>query len=222
MTPPLLRCRHAGRGRGSRIVPTAARVCNAPDRRRLQLAGNIARTASCAVAAVLACHTPAPAQHADSPFARVRGGAHAVIRATHASPILGGASKTEAYLTQPLLAGEVSLFHGTLVGVASISLEPLTLDRGELAAGSYGEGYVDRRHPHTYAHELIVSGIGSVGSVATSLTVGRGFVPFGSDDPMMRPFVKFPVNHHLAQILERWLATTGVRTGPVMLEAALF
>jgi hypothetical protein len=174
------------------------------------------------MAAVLAFHTPAPAQHADSAIARARGGAHAIVLATHASPILAGASKTEAYVTQPLLTGELWLFRGTLVGVASISLEPLTLDRGELGAGSFGEGYVDRRHPHTYAHELIVSAIGLIGPVATSLAVGRGFVPFGSDDPMTRPFVKFPVNHHLAQILERWLATTGVRTGPVMLEAALF
>src|SRR5688572_23928531 len=129
MTPPLLRCRHAGPGRGQGSCPPRLGYVTLPIGGGLQLASNIARTASCAVAAVLACHTPAPAQHADSAFARVRGGAHAVVLATHASPILGGASKTEAYLTQPLLAGEVSLFHGTLVGVASLSLEPPTLDR---------------------------------------------------------------------------------------------
>jgi hypothetical protein len=33
--------------------------------------------------------------------------------------------------------------------------------------------------------------------------VGKGFAPFGTDDPMMRPFLKYPVNHHHAQILER-------------------
>ena len=60
------------------------------------------------------------------------------------------------------------------------------------------------------------------GLLLARVAFGRGFVPFGSDDPMLRPFVKFPVNHHLGQILERWIAVAGARAGPVMLEAALF
>jgi hypothetical protein len=152
----------------------------------------------------------------------VRGGVHAVVLATHASPILAGAARTEAYLTQPTLTAELSLFGHALQALASVSLEPLTLARGELGAGAYGEGYIDRRHPHTYAHELMLAGMRAIGPIAASLALGRGFVPFGSDDPMMRPFVKFPVNHHLGQILERLVATTGVRAGPVIVEAALF
>ena len=87
--------------------------------------------------------------------------------------------------------------------------------RGELSTGAFGEGYVDRRHPHTYLHELIASGIGSTGPLAYSASVGRGFVPFGTDDPMMRPFEKYPINHHLSQILERGLAIGALRLGPV-------
>jgi hypothetical protein len=54
-----------------------------------------------------------------------------------------------------------------------------------------------------------------------SLTGGRGFVPFGTDDPMVRGFVKYPANHHLAQALERWVLVGAAGAGPVTLEAAL-
>ena len=86
------------------------------------------------------------------------------------------------------------------------NLEGWTLDRGELNAGVWGEGYVDRRHPHTFLHELILSATTSLAGFDASLSAGRGFAPFGTDDPMVRPFVKYPANHHLAQILERWVA----------------
>ena len=36
-----------------------------------------------------------------------------------------------------------------------LNLEGLTLSRGELDLGEWGEGFVDRRHPHTYLHELM-------------------------------------------------------------------
>jgi hypothetical protein len=39
---------------------------------------------------------------------------------------------------------------------------------------------------------------------------------------MMRPFVKYPVNHHLAQILERYVVIAAVRAGPALLEASTF
>jgi hypothetical protein len=159
---------------------------------------------------------------ASQPALKLRGGAHAVPLLTHVSPILQGASMTEAYLTQPTLMGEVATAGGALRLRSSISLEALTIDRGELGAGAYGEGYVDRRHPHTYLHELMLTVERDVGAARASAAVGRGFVPFGTDDPMMRPFVKFPVNHHLGQILERLLLAGGVRAGPFTVEAAVF
>jgi hypothetical protein len=176
----------------------------------------------CGAAATLAAASPGAGQ--------LSAGAHAVPLVTHVSPILQGRSLTEAYLTQPTLLGDASVAGGRLRFSGAISLEALTLDRGELGAGAYGEGYVDRRHPHTYLHELVASVVGDVGPAMLSATAGRGFVPFGSDDPMMRPFVKFPVNHHLGQVLERLVLIGGVRgglrrrvpEGAFMVEAALF
>jgi hypothetical protein len=55
-----------------------------------------------------------------------------------------------------------------------------------------------------------------------SATVGKGFAPFGTDDPMARPFEKYPINHHLAQILERAVAIAAVRAGPWIFEAGAF
>lgn len=163
------------------------------------------------------------AMPAASPLtAQVAAGAHAVPLVTHVSPILQGRSLTEGYLTQPTLLGEARLAGGLVRLHAAVSLEALTLERGELGAGAYGEGYVDRRHPHSYLHELVASVAGDVGPATLSVTAGRGFVPFGTDDPMMRPFVKFPVNHHLGQILERLVLAGGVRSGAFMVEAALF
>jgi hypothetical protein len=84
---------------------------------------------------------------------------------------------------------------------------------------------VDRRHPHTFLHELAATGwIAGDPSAARALTLsaGRGFAPFGTDDPMSRRMVKFPANHHLAQILERYFAVAAVRAGPATLEAAAF
>ena len=85
---------------------------------------------------------------------------------------------------------------------------------------TWGEGFIDRRHPHTYLHELMFSFddlLGKVdGAARLSLAAGKGFAPFGTDDPMVRPVLRYPVNHHLAQILERAVAILGVSSGPVM------
>jgi hypothetical protein len=103
-----------------------------------------------------------------------------------------------------------------------LSLEGLTLERGELNPGMVGEGYIDRRHPHTYLHELTATLERGIGRARGSLTIGKGFAPFGTDDPIARPFVKYPINHHLAQILERVVAIAAVSAGPVTLEAGAF
>lgn len=152
-------------------------------------------------------------------------GAQVVPLVTHATPALHGDALTEVYLTQPNVMAHANALDGRLALVGTLNLEGLTLERGELNAGIWGEGYIDRRHPHTYLHELMaVAQTAPAAGAAThlSLAVGKGFVPFGTDDPMTRPFVKFPVNHHLAQILERFVAIAAMRRGPLLLEAALF
>lgn len=166
------------------------------------------------VAAVFVARDSARAQ-------QVMLGAQAIPLVTRADPTATQGVVTEGYLSQPVLMG-----HGAwrgLRGVATFNFEGLTLQRGELSTGAYGEGYIDRRHPHTYVHELLVGAqVTRPGSFRASTFVGRGFVPFGSDDPMMRPIVKYPVNHHLAQILERVVAIGAVRYGPAIAEFGVF
>lgn len=148
-------------------------------------------------------------------------GAHAVLLGTHVRNAVGGEPDTEAVLTQPTLMGGLSTWGGRLSAQATVSLEALTLEGGELSPGAYGEGYVDRRHPHTWLHEAVLT-LRTPGVDGVSLTGGRGFAPFGTDDPMVRPFVRFPVNHHLGQVLERLVLVGAARRGPVLLEAGLF
>lgn len=139
---------------------------------------------------------------------------------TRADPTATRSALTEGYVTQPAAMGH--LMWKSFEGITTINLEGLTLKRGELTTGGYGEGYVDRRHPHAYVHELLAGVQGTRSNLGASLFAGRGFAPFGSDDPMVRPFEKYPVNHHLAQVLERVVAVGAVRAGPVIGELGVF
>jgi hypothetical protein len=115
---------------------------------------------------------------------------------------------------------------GRIGFVATANFEGLTIPNGELTIGGWGEGFMDRRHPHTYAHELVLMAHDLLGHpngpAALSAALGKGFVPFGTDDPMSRPIERYPVNHHLAQILERAFVAVGLRAGPARFEATLF
>ena len=53
--------------------------------------------------------------------------------------------------------GHGSVLNGHVGAVLTLDFEGLTLDRGQLNPGANGEGYADRRHPHTYLHEAIVT-----------------------------------------------------------------
>ncbi|HEX6054120.1 MAG TPA: hypothetical protein VFZ21_32845 [Gemmatimonadaceae bacterium] len=178
------------------------------------------------VAVVLAVSAaPIGAQMIDSASgARATGGvrAQAIGLVTRVDPAVAGRTYTEGYLAQPVIMAHGSVFRGALSGVVTLDFEGLTLERGQLTPGAYGEGYADRRHPHTYLHEALVIAQGAFRQTRVSLTAGKGFVPFGTDDPMMRPFAMYPANHHLAQILERYVAIGAVQYGPIALEAAVF
>ena len=144
---------------------------------------------------------------------------------TRADPAPGGSSLTELRFTMPVLMGTADLLRGRLRLHATLDGEGWTMPGGVLATGDFGEGWEDRRHPHTWAHELLASVTDLVavpGGLHWSLTAGKGFAPYGTDDPMMRPALVFPVNHHWSQILERALVVVGVRRGPVTLEGAIF
>jgi hypothetical protein len=148
--------------------------------------------------------------------------AQAIPVLTHAEHTAGGAGRTEGQLAQVALMGHANFLAGHLHFDGTLNGEGLTMRHGELSTGAFGEGYVDRRHPHTYLHELVASGYGSIGPLAYSASVGRGFAPFGTDDPMMRPFEKYPLNHHLSQILERGIVMGALRVGPAIVEASTF
>src|SRR5690349_5320523 len=147
-------------------------------------------------------------------------GASGVLLMTHSTGTPQDRTLTEAYLTQPIISAD--WHRSALEALGMLNLEGLTIPRGELDLGAWGEGFVDRRHPHAYLHELMAGVRSPKGPITGSLYAGRGFVPFGSDDPMTRPFVSYPVDHHLAQILERLVVVGAVRGGPVVLEAAAF
>jgi len=152
--------------------------------------------------------------------------AHGVVAATRAAPTPFGGARTELRLVQPTLMAEVAALDARIRFTGTLNLEAITIPGGELTPGAWGEGFIDRRHPHTVVHELNVAAIDLLGSLdgrgRMAIVAGKGFVPFGTDDPMVRPLLKYPVNHHLAQILERAIAVLQYDVGPVTLEAALF
>ena len=165
---------------------------------------------------------PIPSRAQVGHRAYVEIGAQAIGVVTRENPAIHGRDLTEGYLTQPLIMVQAGLWNDALTLRTAVDFEGVTLKRGELNAGILGEGYIDRRHPHTYLHELVATAQHQFGGAAVSLTAGKGFVPFGTDDPMSRPFEKYPINHHLAQILERAIAVGAVRAGRLILEGGLF
>jgi hypothetical protein len=162
------------------------------------------------------------AQPGHPPPVRLDFGALAIGVVTRESPAIHGRDLTEGYLTQPMIMGMAGFWGDALAIQGSLDFEGVTMERGELNAGIHGEGYIDRRHPHTYLHELVVTAQRRFAGNGASLTVGKGFAPFGTDDPMARPFQKYPINHHLAQVLERVVAISAFRTRRLILEAGLF
>lgn len=155
-----------------------------------------------------------------SPWLRV--GGNAVPIYTWADPVPRGGSLDELRIVQPTLMLHAGAWADQLQLLATFNFEGFTIENGELALGDWGEGFMDRRHPHTYVHEVMLTGQHSFGGVHASLAGGKGFAPFGTDDPMSRPVVRYPVNHHLAQILERAILIGGVRTGRLLIEGGLF
>ena len=168
--------------------------------------------------------TPLGLEAQSSPSIRV--GAHGVFVYTYADPVPTDRALGEIRLVQPAIMVHAGAFANRLRFLGTLDIEGLTIPNGELTPGAWGEGFIDRRHPHTYVHELMMTGEQVVTSgpegVRVSLSFGKGFAPFGTDDPMSRPITRYPVNHHLAQILERAVVIGGVSAGPVILEGGLF
>jgi hypothetical protein len=151
-------------------------------------------------------------------------GAEAVLAFERADHVPGGESLGEVRVVQPTVAVHAGAWRRVRL-MAMLNFEGATIPDGELALGDWGEGFVDRRHPHTYVHELIVSAndlLGEHNAVHLSVSAGKGFAPFGTDDPMVRPFLRFPVNHHLSQVLERAVVIGAARTRFISGEVGVF
>ncbi len=149
-------------------------------------------------------------------------GGMAVVLVTQVDPAVRGTTLREAYLSQPMFMLQARSPNERIAARVTWNLEGAVMRRGELTPGIYGEGYIDRRHPHTALHEAMLVAQHALRGAMLSVSAGKGIVPFGSDDPMMRPFQKFPVNHHIAQILERAVVIGAARYGIVALEGSLF
>jgi hypothetical protein len=127
------------------------------------------------------------------------------------------------YATQPAIMANVASPGARFVLRTTLNFEELTQEHGELTFGGWGEGFIDSRHPHTLLHEaMLTANLWNVGGGALSLSAGKGFAPYGTDDPMGRPAVKFPTNHHLSQVLERFTANALYLKGGWGFEAGLF
>jgi len=161
---------------------------------------------------------------AQDPWVRVA--AQAIPSYTFVNHVPGGGNLGEARIVQPVLMAHAGALADHLRFVGTLDLEGWTMPDGELTPGAWGEGFIDRRHPHTYFHELMLSGVapvgGADGALRIGVSLGKGFAPFGSDDPMSRPALRYPVNHHFSQILERAVLIGAAAAGPVTLEAGIF
>ncbi|MEX2282061.1 MAG: hypothetical protein WEE89_06225 [Gemmatimonadota bacterium] len=118
------------------------------------------------------------------------------------------------YLTQPALMLNVESRGSGVSLRTTFNFEGITQPGGELTFGGWGEGFIDKRHPHTILHEAMLSAnVWASRGGGFSISAGKGFAPYGTDDPMSRPVVKYPTNHHLSQILERF-TLNGVYMNP--------
>ena len=155
------------------------------------------------------------------PSARLDASAVAVLTAAGPVP-RGGGMATELRIVHPVLMLRAGTAAGGLGLVVTVNVDGWTIPNGELAPGMWGEGFVDRRHPHTFAHEIMLVARMPVGGSRVTVAAGKGFVPFGTDDPMGRPPLRYPVNHHLSQILERAVAMVALEHGSLRVEGAVF
>ena len=135
----------------------------------------------------------------------------------------GPLDETGFYLTQPALMLNVESPQSRVSFRTTLNFEGLTQRDGELTFGAWGEGFLDARHPHTLLHEAMLSvNVWARDGGGFSLSAGKGFAPYGTDDPMSRPVLKYPTNHHLSQILERFTLNAAYSSPRWSVEAGVF
>ncbi len=182
---------------------------------------SVALVTCAALLPVIGAAGTAAAQHL-----QVDWGAQAIPVLSESNVVPGNRTLGELRVVQPVGMLHLTGFDDRIRLIATVDFEKYTIAHGELAPGDWGEGFEDRRHSHTLVHQLMLITPDAFGRLLGPVRVfagaGKGFIPFGTDDPMTRPAVRYPVNHHLSQILERAVGFAGLRAGPVMFEGALF
>ena len=133
------------------------------------------RFAALALSVAWAPLTLLAAQHA--PTAQLSG--QGIFIYTHVDPIPGGGTLGETRLVQPIVMLDVAALERRLLLHVSADFEGWTLANGELAPGVWGEGYVDRRHPHTYLHELMLTWPDAFGRIELVVAGAAGPDVFG-------------------------------------------
>jgi hypothetical protein len=127
------------------------------------------------------------------------------------------------YVTQAALMFNVEAPRSVVSLRTTLNFEGVTQEDGELTFGGWGEGFLDKRHPHTFLHEAMLSvNVWRGGGGGFSVSAGKGFAPYGTNDPMSRPATKYPTNHHLSQILERFTLNAVYASPLWSLEAGIF
>jgi hypothetical protein len=156
----------------------------------------------------------------------IRLAALAIPSYTYVDRIPGTGDLGEFRIVQPILMAHARALGDHLRFNGTLDFEGWTMPDGELTLGGWGEGFIDRRHPHTYVHELMLSGLDLLGAgdgpLRIGISIGKGFAPFGSEDPMSRPALRYPVNHHFSQILERAVLIGAVAASRVTVEGGIF
>jgi hypothetical protein len=158
-------------------------------------------------------------------LAQIAIGVQATPVFTRADPSAGGPARSELRVVAPIAFATGHFAGGRIQLHAMLNGEGVTMPGGHLSTGVWGEGFIDRRHPHTWLHELVASVQDLAplpAGIRWSLSAGKGFAPFGTEDPMGRPALIYPVNHHWSQILERMIAIAGISAGPLTIEAGAF
>jgi len=141
------------------------------------------------------------------------------LPATEGTPL----ERQGVYATQAAAMVNVASPDNRFVLRTTLNFEAWTQRGGELTYGGWGEGFIDKRHPHTLLHELMLSvNVFRSDGMRASVSAGKGFTPYGTDDPMSRPVLKYPTNHHLSQIVERWTLNGVLATESWSFEAGVF
>src|SRR6185312_14742406 len=122
--------------------------------RLIPLCMSVIRRSRCSLGMTIALGLlfPSVGQAQSPPWIRL--GAQGVLLYTRVDPVPRDHSLGEIRATQVAVMAHAGAFSNRLRLLATVNLEGLTMPDGELTPGAWGEGFIDRRHPHTYLHEL--------------------------------------------------------------------